>query len=287
MNEIIYRSYDRDALDAQLNNRERVPQFEEYFQRWRAESDKVAGAHELRGDLAYGPSPGERIDLLPAEGPGPSPLLIFVHGGWWQTLDKADFLFPAPAFLKRGIAYASVNYDLAPKADIPEIVEQVRRAVAWLSRNAPDHGIDPDRIFLTGHSAGGHLAVCCLTAHWPAYGFEQTPVKGCLSISGIYDLTPIPLSYQQPVLRVTPEAVAACSPRFQPPKEAPPLICAVGATESEEFLDQQAEFIADWRAAGLSVEEVALPGRDHFSAVDALVEEDHPLLLATLSMIAR
>ncbi|MEJ2016632.1 MAG: alpha/beta hydrolase, partial [Limibacillus sp.] len=83
------------------------------------------------------------------------------------------------------------------------------------------------------------------------------------------------------------EAVAACSPRSQPPKEAPPLICAVGATESEEFLDQQAEFIADWRAAGLSVEEVALPGRDHFSAVDALVEEDHPLLLATLSMIAR
>jgi len=287
MSDTVYRSYDREALDAQLNNRERVPEFEEFFQRWRASSNEAAATNELRGDLAYGPSPGERLDLFPVEGAAPSPLLVFVHGGWWQNLDKADFLFPAPAFLRRGIAYASVNYDLAPKADIPEIVEQLRRAVSWLTRNAPDHGADPERIFLAGHSAGGHLAVCCLTADWARYGLASPPVRGCLSISGIYDLTPIPLSYQQPVLKVTPDAVAACSPRFTPPKAAPPLICAVGGEESEEFLDQQSEFVTDWRAADLPVKVVDLPGRNHFSAVDALLEEGHPLLASTLAMIAR
>ncbi len=285
MGEIIYRNYDQAGLDAQLNNRERVPTFQSYFDRWRASSDEAAASHELRHDIPYGPSPGERLDLFPAMSERLSPLLAFIHGGWWQNLDKADFLFPAPAFLENGIAFASINYDLAPKASVPEISEQVRRAIAWLARNALDHGIDPDRIYIAGHSAGGHLASCCFTADWTAYGFSDFPFRGGASISGIYDLTPLPLSYQQPVLKLTEEAVANYSPRFNIPRNAPPLICAVGGEESEEFLDQQAEFTADWREAGLALSEIPLPGRDHFSAVDALAEKGHALQEALLNMI--
>lgn len=285
MGEIIYRGYDQAGLDAQLNNRERVPTFQQYFDRWRAASDAAAAEHEIRRDIAYGPSAGERLDLLPARSERLSPLLAFVHGGWWQNLDKADFLFPAPPFLENGIAFASINYDLAPKASVPEISEEVRRAVAWLARNALDHGIDPDRIFLAGHSAGGHLVSCCFTADWANYGFSDYPFRGGLSISGIYDLTPLPLSYQQPVLKLTDEAVAEYSPRFNIPRSAPPLICAVGGAESEEFLEQQVEFAAAWRDAGLALSEVPLPGRDHFSAVDALAEKGHALQESLLSLI--
>ena len=290
MTDTVYRHYDRAALDAQLNNRERVPQFQAYFDRWRASSDAAAAAHPLRQDIAYGPTPGQRLDLFVPQREGPAPLLFFVHGGWWQSLDKADFLFPAPLFLERGVAYASVNYDLAPSATIPEIADQVRRALLWAYRNGAEHGIDPSRIYLAGHSAGGHLVACFLTEDWGRYGLEALPYRGCISISGIYDLTPLPLSYQQPVLKLTEEAAAAFSPRFHPPAALQgggvPLVCAVGGTESQEFLDQQAEFVADWRAAGIAVEEVALPDRDHFSAVDAFAEEGHPLAEAARTMVA-
>ncbi len=290
MAETIYRHYDRAGLDAQLNNRERVPQFQDYFDRWRADSDAVAANHPVRRDIAYGPTPGQRLDLFVPDRDGPAPLLFFVHGGWWQSLDKADFLFPAPLFLGRGVAYASINYDLAPEATIPEIADQVRRALLWAHRNGAEHGIDPERIVLAGHSAGGHLVTCCLIEDWGRYGLDRLPYRGCVSISGIYDLTPLPLSYQQPVLKLTEEAVTACSPRFRPPTAlrdaGTPLVCAVGGTESQEFLDQHDEFLADWRAAGIAVEEVALPGRDHFSAVDAFAEEGHPLAQAALAMVS-
>ena len=189
--------------------------------------------------------------------------------------------------VEAGIAYASLNYDLAPAVSIGTIVQQIETALAWLYRNAAHHGVDPERIFVAGHSAGGHLAACALSTDWAARdGLPPDLVKGACSVSGVYELEPIRLSYHQEVVKLDPETVARCSPQRTLPNRSGPLICAVGSAETEEFLRQQDEYLAARRAAGLPSQVVDLPERTHFSAIDALGERDHPLFHAVCDMIS-
>lgn len=267
-----YREMDQAEIDRQLNLRARWPEHGQYFERWA--SDSAAARARLEGhlDLAYGEAKGETLDLFPDPARSePTPLLVFIHGGYWQGLDKGDFSYLAPPFVEAGIAFASVNYDLAPKVGVGDIVVQVLAAIAWLAEAAPAHGIDPERIFVAGHSAGGHLAAVAMGAE---------PVKGGCSISGIYELEVMRLSYHQKVLNLDLETVRARSPLRNLPERAGPLICAVGSEETEEFLRQQDEMVTAWRGQGLDARVVDLPGRNHFSAVDALGDTSHPLFAA-------
>jgi arylformamidase len=286
MTQPIYRGWTREKLDEQLNLRARLPEHTEFFQRWARDSRMVRERRTALVDLAYGESPGERLDLFPAPDRDKTPLVAFIHGGYWQSLDKSDFSYLAPAFIDRGIAFASLNYDLAPKADISTMVAQIRAAMAWLYRRAGEYGIDRERIFVAGHSAGGHLAVTALDRAWPGKeGLPPDIVKGALSISGIYDLEPIRLSYHQAVMRIDEDQVAAYSPLRELPHAAGPLLVGVGSEETEEFLRQQRELLDVWCSAGLRGSRVELPGRHHFDAVDALGEPDHPLFEALHAMV--
>ncbi len=275
-----YRDMDKAEIDRQLNLRARWPEHGEYFEHWKNDSAAARDRLDGRLDLAYGETGGqaggetggETLDLFPdPDRAEPTPLLVFIHGGYWQSLDKSDFSYLAPPFLEAGIAFASINYDLAPKVGVGEIVGQALKAIAWLTETAPDHGIDPERIFVAGHSAGGHLAAV-------AMGAES--VKGGCSISGVYELEVMRLSYHQEVLHLDPETVRTMSPLRNLPERAGPLICAVGSEETEEFLLQQDEMVTAWRGAGLDARVVDLPGRNHFTAVDALGESSHPLFAA-------
>ncbi|HSR71721.1 MAG TPA: alpha/beta hydrolase [Kiloniellales bacterium] len=280
MGEPLFRGMDRGEIDRQFNLRARWPEHPKYFARWAEESAAVRTRHVGRFDLAYGESAKETLDLFLPETAPPPPLLAFLHGGYWQALDKADFSYLAPAFLDSGIAYASLNYDLAPQVGLSVIVEQIGRALAWLQSRGRELGFDPERIFLAGHSAGGHLAALALLA-----ADEGAAPRGACAVSGVYDLAPVSLSYHQDVLALTEEEVETLSPfrRIRPGNA--PLICALGSEETDEFLRQQAEFVAACEAAGRPVTTVALPGRQHFSACDALGEPDHPLHRATCAMI--
>ncbi len=267
-----YREMDQAEIDRQLNLRARWPEHGQYFERWASDSTAARTRLEGRLDLAYGEAEGETLDLFPDPARSePTPLLVFIHGGYWQGLDKGDFSYLVPPFVEAGIAFASVNYDLAPKVGVGDIVVQVLKAIAWLSGAAPAHGVDPERIFVAGHSAGGHLAAVAMGAE---------PVKGGCSISGIYELEVMRLSYHQEVLKLDPETVRDMSPLRNLPARAGPLICAVGSEETEEFLLQQDEMVAAWRGQGLDARVVDLPGRNHFSAVDALGDPSHPLFAA-------
>lgn len=284
MSERVWRDYDQAGLDRQLNLRARWPHHPEIFARWAADSRSARQQLPRRLDLPYGPTPGQTLDFFPAAGAAPAPMMIFIHGGYWQFLDKGDFSYLATPFVESGIAFASVNYDLAPQVSVSTIVRQIDRAIAWLAMHAIELGCDRHRLVVSGHSAGGHLAAMALIAdaERAAGGGEPRLLSAGLSVSGVYDLVPIRRSYQQAVLKLTEAETQRLSPLRRQPHDMAPLVVGVGGGETEEFLRQQDALEAQWRALDLPVEAVPIEERDHFTAIDALGEREHPLHRAAL-----
>jgi arylformamidase len=266
-----WRGYDRAALDAQYNNRKRFPGYVAHFEAWQHWSAEARRAIPGRLDLAFGPSAAERLDVFPADAPG-APLYVFIHGGYWYSLDKDDYSYVAEGMRPHGVATAVNDFGLAPDHDMDEIVRQNRAALAWLWRNAAAHGGDPDRIYVAGHSAGGHLAALLLATDWPAFAPDLPPgiVRGACAIGGIFDLEPIRLCYLNDTLHLTPAQVARHSPLKQDYPVAAPLLLVVAADESPEFHRQSAEMAAYWRGLGYPVESVVPDGLDHFDVVNQL-----------------
>jgi arylformamidase len=284
----VFRDYDQAALDGVLNLRGRWPEHARFFQRWADDSAAVRERLPCRLDLPYGPTPAETLDFFPAAGGAAAPLLVFIHGGYWQGLDKGDFSYLAPAFVEAGIAFASVNYVLSPAGTVGTMIDQVRRALAWLHRHAGAQGIDPGRIVVAGHSAGGHLAAMALSTDWPAFAPELPAdlLAGGCAISGVYDLEPIRLSYHNKVLNIAPGQAQPWSPLHCLPRRAPPMLLAVGSEETAEFLRQQAEYAAALQARGVPCREVPMAGLHHFNAVDALGDRRHGLHEAARGLFA-
>lgn len=289
----IYRDYDRAALDAQYNNRLRVPDFATYFARWKAGSDSARDrllAEGARLDVAYGSSPLERLDIFPAkasEGLKP-PVLAFIHGGYWRALDKADFTFTAPPYVDAGITYVTINYGLVPMVSVDEILRQSRAALAWLYRNPQAHGGDIHRLYVSGHSAGGQLAPLMMTHDWKAQGLPRDLVKGAVAISGLFDLEPIRLSYLDKGMNLDAAAVRRLSPiNLVPPasKRQAPLVLCVGGAESPEFLRQQEAYAEAWARSQAPATVVEAPGANHFSVMDVMADPASALFRAVRELV--
>jgi arylformamidase len=282
-----YRDYDQAGLDAQYNLRARFPDHVKYMAQWQADGDAELAKPGWRRNLAYGPTAAEALDLIvPPGGAGRrAPLMVFVHGGYWQGLDKRDCAALAPEFVKAGIAFATINYTLAPVASLDEIVRQARACLAWLWRNAPLFSCDPNRIFIGGHSAGGHLAMMLAATEWNRLGgLPRDLLKGAFSVSGIYDLEPVRLSYQNAVLKLDDGTVRRNSPlRLKPVTTR--IVLTVGEKEPEEFRRQQAEFAAAWRKAGADVAVVPAPGLGHFDILETYGNPQHPIGRAALGLV--
>lgn len=283
----LFREYDQAGLDAQYNIRARVPEFQTHFDFWTSESAKTRRLIPARPDIPYGAPDAETLDFFPTKSPH-APLVLFFHGGYWQALDKGDFSFLAPPLTERKIAFASVNYALAPHACLDEIADQARSAVAWCWRNANALEIDPERITVCGHSAGGHLATLCLTTDWQTFApdLPRNPINSGVSISGIYDLEPIRLSYQNPILKLTPEMARANSPLRQIRPGLPPLLLGLGAKESAEFHRQNDELAHAWMQAGNPVNSLKLPLCDHFTVMhEGLADPRSPLFQSLVGLV--
>jgi len=153
-------------LSREYNNRELFPDYARHFARWQQDSARARATMTCYLDRAYGSSPGETLDIVPAR-KGDGRVLVFIDGGYWRSLDKRDFAFLAPAWVDAGVSLVVVNYDLCPKVSIERIVQQMLAASDWLYRHAEQYGMDEDRIYASGHSAGGHLAAMLLAALWP------------------------------------------------------------------------------------------------------------------------
>ena len=212
---------ERAILDAQYNLRAAVPEHLTYFARYEAESAALRARWSGRLDLSYGPTPRQAIDLFLPDTPG-APLLVFIHGGYWQSRDRKDFSFVAGPLVERGAAVALIGYDIAPTVRMDAIVAQIRTGLAWLWRHAPDHGCDAARFYLAGHSAGGHLAAMALATQWPTFGLPEDVIKGVCAISGVFDLEPIRLCYLNEVVGLDADEARRNSPIHQPAARALP-----------------------------------------------------------------
>ncbi|MDK3017598.1 alpha/beta hydrolase [Pseudodonghicola flavimaris] len=236
-----------------------------------AYADKSAAARAgLCGwqSLSYGPHPRQAIDLIRPDLPGPVPLHIFIHGGYWQELSKAESLFPAPALLTGGTAFAALDYRLAPEARLEEIVQDCLDGLRELTARAGDLGIDPAAITLSGSSAGAHLAaLCCLRLP-----VEQRP-RAVALVSGIYDLEPLVGTYINDPLQLTPATARALSPGCLPTTALsgfPPALLAWGAAETDEFKRQSLRFAGQLSRAGAQVATAEIPGRNHFDVIEGI-----------------
>lgn len=260
-------------LEGQYNNRARVPDHVRHFERWAQASQLVRAQGAGQLDLCYGVGVGETLDLFPAAGPG-APVLVFVHGGYWRSLDKSDFSFLAPALNAAGAHVVLPNYALCPAVGIEHIALQLTQALAWTWRHAPSWDADASRIAVVGHSAGGHLATMLLSCRWKDLGADlpSSLLSGALSISGLYDLEPLRLAPAlQADLQLTPAAVRRLSPAFFPRPKAGKLFATVGLDESDEFLRQNLMIRDAWGPTAVPVCET-LPGMNHFSVLESLAD---------------
>ena len=280
-----FREYDRAALDAQYNNRAAVPEHLQYYERWARDCAAVLGAYAPRLNVAYGASAAETLDVFPAAG-GPTPVHVFFHGGYWMSRDKSDFSFLAPVFVDAGAALVVVNYALIPAVGMEELVHQCRLSLAWVHSNAASFGGDAGRIFVSGHSAGGHLVAMMMATDWPAFaGLPRDLVKGGCAISGVFDLEPVRLCYLNDTLGLTPAQVEQNSPVRLAPLSESPLILAAGGDESAEFRRQSADLEAAWSERGASVQVITRPGLNHFTILADFADRESPLSRAVLAQM--
>jgi len=284
---MLFGQFDQAGLDAAYNNRAHVPDHADYFARWAQQSEATRAALKHRADLAYGSWPRQRLDFFPAADRN-APLMVFIHGGYWQSLDHRMFDVLARPFVQSGIAFASMGYTLCPDIDMPGLVEQVREGIAWLWGRADALGFDRERLFVSGHSAGGHLVAMLAATDFTQRGLPRNAIKGGLSLSGLYDLEPVRLAYVNAALRLDAETARRMSPQFHlPSADAMPLLVAVGAAELPEFVRQQRDYHAALRSAGARSAAIELPGLHHFSVADALADPQHALHKAVRRMISR
>jgi arylformamidase len=265
------------SLSQLYNNRELVPEHPQFMARWSESSARARARMICYLDRAYGEQPGETVDLFPAR-KGDGSCLMFIHGGYWRALDKKDFSFLAPALVDAGVSLAVVNYDLCPRVSMEEIVRQMLRASRWLWLNAEEYGMDQDRLYVGGHSAGGHLSAMLMCAVWPAFdrALPKDLWKGGLAISGVYDLRPLlEVEWLNSDLKLDPDSALKLSPAFLPPATRAPVMTCVGGDESSEFRRQNTLLGSRWRGAFAG--DIAAPGQHHFSVVDGLADQKSAL----------
>ncbi|MBL6928201.1 MAG: alpha/beta hydrolase [Rhodospirillales bacterium] len=272
-----------DHQEALYNVRAVIPDHLEIFDRWRKMSDDYkAACPAAKLNVRYGPADEEVLDFFPATSSN-GPMIMVIHGGYWQAKDKDDNAFSATELNAAGIGVAVVNYTLCPHTTVREITAQMRRAAQWLWDNAHDLGTDRDRFFVAGHSAGGHLAAMLMTVDWPA----PNMIKGAVSVSGLFDLTELIETTINIEVGLNHEEAAALSPVNHRPTAKSPMVLAVGGDESVGFHGQAEALRKAWEPFGVPITILPLPGCHHLSAFEALADRNSALFQATLSLMEK
>ena len=250
----VYKHYTQDELDAQYNNRAMVPDFARYVQQWQQKSETLRQHVHVVQDVRYGEHERERLDIFPAA-QSQVPIQVFFHGGYWQAMQKEVFHFLASGFIQDGITTVLVNYPLAPQASMDDIIAACRRAIVWLYQHIADYHGDPERIYISGHSAGGHIVAMLMATAWHEWDQDlpRDLIKGGCAVSGLFTLLPIQRCYLNKVLGMDEAMARRNSPLFLSPTCPASLIISVGACESDEYHAQSHDLATAWGQYGIPI----------------------------------
>ncbi len=270
----VWRDYDQAALDLQYGTRNQIgDQYDAWAERWRKESEATRRALGPKVDIAYGPHPRHRLDIFLCALPkSPAPIVVFFHGGFWRSRDKADYSYVANGLGSLGCVVAIVNYPLCPAATLDEIVASARNAVRWLLHHADEFGGDASRLYVTGHSAGAHLAaMCCCGDGTNPSELPAGAIRGALLSSGLYELEPARLCFVNADIRLDTDQVTRLSPaRLRPMALSGSAIVAHGTAETDEFAWQANKLVGALKRYGADARIVQVKDANHYTIVPQL-----------------
>lgn len=265
----VFLDYDQEALDRAYDQRVWAPDAEAIMARCRDAGAEVRATTVLRADIAYGAGANETLDIFPTDIRG-APIHVHIHGGAWRIQSKHDASFMAPAMTAAGMHFVAPDFTNLPACRMPDMVDQLARALTWVYRNAPSFGGDPDRILLSGHSSGAHLCAVLLTLDWAARGLPADLLKAALCVSGSYDLEPVLLSSRRHYIDLTRDEAERLSPRRHVAQIRCPVTVMYGERESPEFIRHSLSFVEALRAAGRNAELIGVPDVNHFEINEAM-----------------
>jgi arylformamidase len=270
-----------DAVDYEVeyNNRARVPENPALIAGW-ARDAAVYREHHAPRAIPYGPGPRHSIDFFAGNSDGP--IVVFIHGGYWQALDASFFSHLAGGLNAHGVSVAIPSYDLCPHVTVEDIIGQMRDTTRELARLGRP-------LIVSGHSAGGHLAACMLATDWPQFdaSLPEYPVIAAYAISGLFDLGPLVETSINKGLRLNSEKARAASPLFWKAPASGSLDAVVGESESAEYHRQSRSIVEAWGAAGIATRLGTVPAANHFTAIAPLADSSSPMVLRLRQLAGR
>ena len=273
---VLYKGMDAATLEAEYNLiARRGDDFPEVAQRW---INRSAIQRENTGalvDLAYGSGEREKLDWFSSGDPN-GPMLVYIHGGYWQRGDKKMYSFITESFIKHGISVAVINYNLTPSVRMGQIPPQIRQSVSWLWHNASELGFSKEKLFVFGHSAGGHLTAMMMATRWSEFdpALPQDLIRGGIPISGLFELEPLVHTSINDGPQMDIAESHKESPCFNPPVTNAPQLVVVGGGETQEFLRQSDDYVTQYQTAERLMERYDVPTADHFDELERLAEDD-------------
>ena len=284
MSAVVYKGFRKEEIEFHFNPQVAVPDHPRWAEGRRKASLRVRGTVKSWLNVPYGNSPRQVMDIFPGDKAG-TPVLVYIHGGYWRGGSKDDNCQFAEVFVRRGVTVVVLEHDLCPSVTVTEIVRQARSAVAWVYGHISAYGGDPSRLYLSGSSAGGHLVAMALAHDWEKQGLPRHMIKGAVAISGVYDLDAVLHVSVNEEIRLDAESARENSPFLHPPLPYTPLVVAVGGSEPRGWKQMSEDFFRLCRERGVECEYLEIPDAHHFSLSSHLADPDSPLARAILTQM--
>ena len=284
MAETVYKDFKREEMEYQFNPRVTVTEYPRLTEEREKASEATRAKLKHSRDVRYGDGPQMLLDIFPAE-QADAPVHVYIHGGYWRGGSKDAYSFIAEPFVEAGATMVLLEYDLCPQVTVPDIMRETREGIGWVYRHIAEYGGDPQRLYLSGSSAGGHLTARALSHRWEEDGLPVGIIKGAVAITGVYDSEPVFYVSSNEDIRLTPDSAREISAMLHPPLDRTPLVVAVGGAETRGWIGMSRDFFALCQERGVDCSYLEVPGTHHFSVSGQLGERGSLLGRTVLSQM--